>query len=267
MPQNKANLVALSFDVEEFDVPMEHGIEIDFERQIAISTIGLERVLTILEQQKVIATFFCTATYAKAKPEIIAHIAKSGHEIASHSYYHSKFSIEDLLESKKVLENISGSVVRGYRSPRMSEISMEDLKKAGYEWDSSLNPCFLPGRYNNFSSPKMPFIDACGVKELPASVSPTMRLPLFWLALHNFPLSIYLWLCGRSLKQTGFLNIYMHPWEFSDNLHDADLKIPFIMKHNSGLVLTKRLTRLINNFKKRGATFATLSQLCDKFIP
>lgn len=259
-------MIYLSFDVEEFDVPLENGASINdvpFHRQVKISTVGLERIFEVLKKHNVRATFFCTANYALAKPHMIKRMVEMGSEVASHSYHHSAFEIGDLLRSKQILEQISDVKIRGYRSPRMGAVSADDLYRAGYEWDSSLNPCFLPGRYNNFKSPTMPYREDCGLIELPASVTPIFRLPLFWLMIHSVPIWSYLWLSNRSYKKTGFLNVYMHPWEFSDNLHEKDLRIQYIIKHNSGLKIVSRLDAIIEFYKKRGANFETLSHLAD----
>lgn len=257
------NIIALSFDIEEFDVPSESGVEIHMDRQIDISTQGLMKIFDILDRHNVKATFFCTAVYALAKPELIKKMVELGHEVASHSFYHSKFSIEDILESKRVLEHITGKNVVGYRSPRMSDTNFEELKKSGYIWDSSLNPCYLPGRYNNFKAPRLPHITAFGMVELPTSVSNCFRIPLFWLSIHNFPFALYKNMCKRSLRKTGFLNIYMHPWEFSDVLHDKSLKLPFIIKNSSGKKLEVKLNRFIEYFKGHGDQFGTLSEVAS----
>ena len=59
-------MVLLSFDTEEFDVPREHGVEIPFERSVAISVEGTTRILDALKRGGVRATFFCTADFAEA---------------------------------------------------------------------------------------------------------------------------------------------------------------------------------------------------------
>ncbi len=56
-------MVALSFDIEEFDLPLEHGVELPFERQIEVSRIGAERILDILDGHGVRATFFSTVKF------------------------------------------------------------------------------------------------------------------------------------------------------------------------------------------------------------
>ncbi|MEG1607028.1 MAG: polysaccharide deacetylase family protein [Mucinivorans sp.] len=253
-------MIALSFDIEEFDLPAEHGVRLPMAKQLEVSSEGAVAILDLLDGMGVKATFFCTAFFAEQRPALIARMVSSGHEIASHSYYHSKFSTDDLATSRTVLEQISGTAVRGFRAPRMAKISMAELLVAGYEWDSSLNPCFVPGRYNNFSAPRRPFSSE-GIMEIPASVSPLLRVPLFWLSAHNIPLGVYKYMCNKALRKDGVLTLYFHPWEFSLALHNETFKVPFYIRRNSGLKLSMRLASLIEYFKVRKAQFVTLSEV------
>ena len=46
--------------------------------------------------------------FAKEVPDLIKRIIDEGHELASHTYFHSDFKIEHLKESKEALEKLSG---------------------------------------------------------------------------------------------------------------------------------------------------------------
>lgn len=254
-------MVSLSFDIEEFDVPLENGREISFEEQMRISHYGAMRILDIMKRYGIHATFFCTARFAENALDVVQRIVKEGHEIASHGCYHSDFKIEHLAESKKRLEAVSGMKVYGYRMARMAPLEEAEVAKAGYEYNSSLNPTFIPGRYNNTSLPATKF-EKDGVVQLPASVSPLFRLPLFWLGLHNYPMWLYSLLAKWTLRKRKALVIYMHPWEFY-NLHEIKDKyaLSWIMTHNCGVKLEKRLSSLIETLKKSGAKFVTMHEL------
>lgn len=253
-------MIALTFDIEEFDAPADYGVRMKMEQQMRISVEGTVRILDTLEGLNVKATFFCTANFAELRPDLIQRMVASGHEIASHSYYHSSFQIEDLAKSRETLQRIAGKPVVGYRSPRMGTVGADDLAAAGYLYDSSLNPTFLPGHYNNISKPRT--IHRQGlIVEIPASVSPTLRLPLFWLALHIMPLDIYKLLCQRAINDTGFLNIYFHPWEFNDEIANPHYRLPIYIRHNCGEKLVRRLVSLIVHFQSKGTNFVTLSEL------
>ena len=60
-------MILLSFDIEEFDVPREHGVDYDPIRQgMEVSRCGTARILDILRAAGVRATFFVTLTSCTA---------------------------------------------------------------------------------------------------------------------------------------------------------------------------------------------------------
>lgn len=241
-------MILLSFDIEEFDMPFEYGKDISFEDQISISIKGSNSILDLLAKHQIKATFFSTATFAINAPNIIERIKNEGHELASHTYYHSKFEVADLLSSKLKLEELSGKKVTGFRMPRMMPVDDKEIEKAGYTYNSSINPTYLPGRYNNLKVSRT-YYKIGNVLQLPASVSP-FRIPLFWLSFHNFPLWYYKYLAKKTLKKDGYLNIYFHPWEFTD-LKDYDrYGFPSYVSKNSGEQMITRMDsfmKWINN--------------------
>jgi len=105
------------------------------------------KILSKLKGSKKV-TFFCTAQVAISRPDIIKRIAEHGHEIACHGFYHDniydldpvKFD-DSLHEAKKVLKEISGKEIIGFRAPRFSipkeNWAMEIIAKH-FSYDSSL---------------------------------------------------------------------------------------------------------------------------------
>ena len=257
-------MILLSFDIEEFDMPFEYNKTISFEEQMRVSITGTTIILDILDKHKIKATFFSTATFAINAPEIMERIVKEGHEIASHTYYHSQFKTEDLLASKQKLEEITNTEVVGFRMPRMQPVDEKEIFKAGYIYNSSLNPTYLPGRYNNFDKPRA-FFKQDGVWQIPASVSPLVRFPLFWLSFHNLPLWLYQWLCKITLKKDGYLNLYFHPWEFTDLNQKEKYNFPNYVSKNSGVLMAQRLDALITKMKKNNYSFKTFKDLVSTF--
>jgi peptidoglycan/xylan/chitin deacetylase (PgdA/CDA1 family) len=211
-------MILLNFDLEEFDMPSEYGSPIPFDEQIAISTAGTTVILDLLKKHDIKCTFFCTAVFALNNTPLMERIIAEGHEVASHTYDHSKFEIGDLLRSKETLTEITGKPVLGFRMPRMMPVSDRELYNAGYLYNSSINPTWIPGRYNNLHRPRNLFCNE-KVLQLPASVGSDFRFPLFWLSFHNLPLWYYKHLCKKAYQKDGYLNLYYHPWEFTP-LHD-----------------------------------------------
>lgn len=249
-------MILLSFDIEEFDMPLEYKGEISFEEQISVSRNGLRNILTILKKHKIKATFFSTVVFAEHNQDLVKELLSEGHELASHTWFHSDFAEKHLAESKQKLEELFDTEVIGLRMPRMSPVSPNAVADAGYFYNSSINPTYLPGRYNNLKVSRTAFLED-NVTQLPASVSPLFRIPLFWLSFHNFPLGFYKFLAKKCLKSTGYLNIYFHPWEFSD-ISVPKYKLPGYTFKNTGKKMEERFENFIKWGKDNHYRFGTI---------
>lgn len=256
----RKQFLLLSFDVEEFDMPLEYGQYISEEEQLQRGHEGLKALMDMVNEPFFEATFFTTANFAQHFPDSIRDIGRR-HEIGSHTFYHSKFQTEDLLASKKKLEEITSKPVLGLRMPRMRKVEMKDVKQAGYCYDSSINPSFVPGRYNNLHLPRTSFSEN-EVLRFPVSVSPVLRLPLFWLSFKNFPYSFYLGLVKQALKKDGYVCLYFHPWEF---INLDGYKIPAYTKRFAGEKLQERFVKLIRDLKPHGE-FVSMGKYIDQMF-
>lgn len=254
-------MILLSFDIEEFDMPFEYGGEIPFEEQIALSQKGVERILDLLKKYNAKATFFSTVVFAENSKDLIHRLLSEGHELASHTYYHSQFEVEDLKKSKERLEELFDTEVFGLRMPRMRPVDEKDVAEAGYFYNSSINPTFLPGRYNNLHISRR-YFNQSGVWQIPASVSP-MRIPLFWLSFHNFPMFFYQYLAQNALKKDGYLNIYFHPWEFVD-IKNPKYKLPNFTTKNTGGDMVNRFDNFLSWLIAKGNTFGTFKDFMQR---
>jgi len=250
--------ILLSFDVEEFDLPLEYMQSIPLKEQLHIGNIGVQAISTILNNPNISCTLFTTATYAIHFSETIRQLAQK-HEIASHTYYHSSFENAHLLQSKEALETITGKQVIGLRMPRMRHVEMSEVLKAGYGYDSSINPTWLPGRYNNTHLPRTKYTEE-GIKRIPASVSPNLRIPLFWLSFKNFPYLYFRKLVLNTLKKDGYVCLYFHPWEFTNAINKFAL--PNFMKKDAGEILLEKLEKLIKEIASEGSFISIQEWLC-----
>ncbi len=255
-------MILLSFDIEEFDVPRENGVDYSLEEGMKVSVEGTNIILDILKRNDVRATLFCTANFAENAPKTMKRILNDGHEVASHGVDHFEPKESDFAKSKDILEKITGTEIRGYRQPRMFPVKDSEICNVGYAYNSSINPAFIPGRYMNLNTPRT-YFEKDGVVQIPASVTPTLRFPLFWLSLHNLPESVYHRLVRRALKKDGYFTTYFHPWEFYELNDHPEFNVPFIMKRNSGSAMAQRLDHLIGMLKDRNHVFATYSEFVD----
>ncbi|MBQ3325723.1 polysaccharide deacetylase family protein [Candidatus Saccharibacteria bacterium] len=285
-----AGQILLSFDIEEFDFPREKGEKISLEEGVSVSDAGLKKIMQILEKQQVRATFFVTGNFARLRPQSVRAIVDAGHEVGAHGVDHFSPNESDISEAKNILERtLKGTGdkaskgrgqeyyrIHGWRQPRMQKIDFDELALRGYSYDSSINPIFLPGRYNHFSTPHEPYFVKTKVRdgssatknpikrivEIPASVATGLRIPMFWLSFHNFPFSTYLKLARSAISRDGYFATYFHPWEFTDlSIFPV---VPRYIRRNSNDKLCSRLERLIAELKNDGHEFLTMGEFAEK---
>lgn len=101
-----------------------------------------EKVLDVLKEKKVPATFFVTGHYLKTEPELVKRMVKEGHIVGNHSWNHPSLAQisderlkEELAKVKQEFTNITGIKEMNYlRPPRgtFSERSLALSEKEGY---------------------------------------------------------------------------------------------------------------------------------------
>jgi len=105
-------------------------------------------------------TFFVLGWLAERLPNLVREIHSRGHEVASHGFHHELCSKQsrgdlkqDLIDSKKLLEDIIGDPVYGYRAPSFSinDDILKLVEECGYRYDSSYNSFGFHGRYGKLS--------------------------------------------------------------------------------------------------------------------
>ena len=248
--------ILLTFDLEEFDLPLEFEQKISEKKMFEIPKEGLNNLLFLLDKYNIHATFFTTAIFAKKYPSLLKQISKK-HEIACHGYEHSDsyiHDIEKIQSAKKEIEKIIGRKIKGFRAPRFEIKNISELSEFGFEYDSSIHPTFIPGRYMNlFKKRKIHKIS--DVIEVPLSVLPIIRFSIFWIAFKNLPLFYSKIFTKLNFLSNNYTMLYFHPWEFADL---STIKIPNYIKKKNGKELLKMLEKYILFCKKQGYEFETI---------
>lgn len=260
----KNRKVLLSFDIEEFDLPQEFGASIETDDMFRLSGYGAQTLLDAVNGAGVKVTFFITAAFAERFPDLVLQMAVDGHEIASHGFYHSSFDNADLIHSRQVLEEISLQKVTGFRMARLAPVDKREIMDAGYLYESSVNPVWLPGRYCNLGVPLKPYFEKCGLLQFPVSALPVCRFPLFWLSFKNLPLSLYMKMASVALATNGLFNMYSHPWEYNKDASLGKWQIPGYITRHAGQEQVDRLLALILYLKKK-AEFVTFREACTDY--
>lgn len=268
----------LSFDVEEYfqvEAAVRGGLTSDlwdsYPRRAAPC---VDRILQLLADHGASATFFILGWMARNEPEVVRTIADAGYEIASHGMSHSMLHritpeafAAELLDSRKLLEDISGREVVGYRAPTFSITgktngrpqntawAIDVLAEAGYRYDSSIFPV-RHDRYGWYGAPR--FIHrATGpaggrIIEIPPTTLRTLgrTLPVGGGGyLRLFPSALISLALKRAARAGRAGMIYLHPWEFDPgqpvmpmgrltrwrhrvNLHKTEAKLAKLMRRH-----------------------------------
>jgi len=223
------------------------------------------RLLEILEKHQTRATFFILGWVAERHPELIRAINASGHEIASHGYRHRLIyqltppQFQDYLErSKKVLEDLLGQPIRGYRATSFSITqkswwALDLIQAAGFVYDSSIFPIGHHDLYGIAGLPRHPYAHANGLVEIPPSTLKILGRNIPFGGGGYFRLYPY-WVTRlgiRRLNREGFpALVYLHPWELDPDcprVAQADGRTRFRQYVN--LRQTEpRLARLLEDF-------------------
>lgn len=159
---------ALTIDVEDYfqvSAFAAHIDRADWDQCECRVARNVGRILNLLDEQGVKATFFTLGWIAQRYPEIVRAIVAGGHELASHGYGHQRVSdldakdfLADILHAKSILEDIGGTQVIGYRAPSFSigasnrDWAFECLAQAGYRYSSSVYPV----KHDHYGMPDAP---------------------------------------------------------------------------------------------------------------
>lgn len=116
-------------------------------------SVGAPRILDMLDEFKVPATFFVPGYVAETHEDLVREISKRGHEVAHHGYMHEppnslsqQQECEVLDKGSDILEGITGYRPVGYRAPfgELSEDSLRLLSERGFLYDSTLMENDIP---------------------------------------------------------------------------------------------------------------------------
>ena len=227
---------------------------------------NVERILALLERHDTRATFFTLGWVAERYPQLVRRIVDGGHELASHGYGHERASdlsreafMQDIVRAKRVLEDIGGVAVQGYRAPSFSIghgnlWAFDCLLDSGHRYSSSIYP-IKHDHYGMPDAPRFAHPVRDGLLEVPVT---TVRLgdrnlPSSgggWFRL--FPYALTRWMIERVNREDRASAIfYFHPWEIDHDqprVPGVNLKTRFRHYVNIGWT-ERRLDALLSDFR------------------
>jgi len=229
---------------------------------------NMDRILDLLEQHDAKGTFFFLGWIAERYPDLLKRVANLGHEIASHGYEHIRVCNQtreqfrqDVIRTKNLLEDISGSAIDGYRAASFSIDADNDwardiLAETGHRYSSSIYP-IRHDRYGLQHAPRFPCREDSGrgVVELPVTTVELFgnRLPCGGGGYFRLlPYAWTRWAIGRVNAADGQPAIfYFHPWEIDpDQPRTGGLDRLTRFRHYVNLERTgAKLSRLLRDFR------------------
>jgi len=270
-------LNALTIDVEDYFQVEAFASVIDpkkWENYPSRVEINTKKILDILDEYQINATFFCLGWVAERQSDLIKEILARGHEVASHGYAHQPIYKQspdifrqDIRKTKKILEDITGKPVFGYRAPTYSITqktlwALEILAEEGYKYDSSI----FPIRHDLYGIPDAPRFPFNVNMLIPSNVQTRLiEFPLTTLRILNLNIPIagggyfrlfpYVFvkkaLKHINVKEKKLFIFYFHPWELDPNQPRIN-HIPWRsrFRHYVNLDKTeKKLKKLLSDFK------------------
>lgn len=240
-----------------------------------------QRVLDLLGEHNVRATFFVLGWVAERFPKIVREIHARGHEIGCHSYWHrliyrltpEEFR-DDTRRAKDVIETCTGTKVVGYRAPSFSVTknslwALEILSELGFAYDSSI----FPIRHDFYGMPdhsrfpcRYQEVGKRGIVEFPMSTwrVGNVNLPFGgggYLRILPFAYTRRAFRRVNEGEQQPAI-VYFHPWEIDPG--QPRLKVPLRsrLRHYTNLSgMRKRITVLLQNYE-----FVPLCELLGRNI-
>tara|TARA_R110002073_G_scaffold187005_5_gene345665 strand:- start:1006 stop:1857 length:852 start_codon:yes stop_codon:yes gene_type:complete len=219
---------------------------------------NIDRILSLLDEKQIKATFFTLGWIAKRYPAMTSRIVANGHELASHGWGHHRVTDlepaefrDDIMRSKALLEDIGGQTVLGYRAPSFSINgknlwALDYLEEAGYRYSSSIYPV-QHDHYGMPDAPRFAFYPrkSNGLLEIPVTTVKLFgrNIPAGGGGYFRFwPYSMSRWLLQRlNHIESRSAIFYFHPWE-----------IDFEQPRQDGINLKTRFRHYLNLHRMEG---------------
>lgn len=258
------NVNAFTVDLEEWF----HGIELLPANWPTTSrlSVGLSRLIRLLDDAHVHATFFVLGAVARSHPEIVRELHDAGHEISSHGDLHefvykltpAEFR-SDLRRAADAISDATGHLPLGYRAPYFSITSqslwaLDVLAEEGYAYDSSVFPVHNP-RYGIAGADVRPFSHTIGQRvlvEIPLTPLQLFgqRLPFSGGAYLRILPQVVQRIAWRIQSQRQPIVAYIHPWELDPDHPRIHLPKRIARTHYARLDVTeRRLRRLLHRYE------------------
>lgn len=261
---------AITIDVEDYFMVSAFAGEVKFEDWHAFECRverNTKKILDMLDRLDIRATFFILGWVAENYPQLVKDICNRGHEIGSHGYAHRiiyhlspREFAEDTKKSRKLLEDITGDAIKGYRAAsysitKKSMWALDILIEEGFTYDSSIFPIY----HDRYGIP-----EACrfqhiiqrkggSLLEIPPSTIRSLgkNIPVAGGGyLRLLPLNfVKRSIAAINNKEKQPAIIYFHPWEFDPEQPKVKSSLITHLRHHVNIDKTQaKVEKLLKTF-------------------
>ena len=280
MEEKSTNKIAVfSIDVEEW-YHLEYFKNSKTDKNKSVMD-GLHTFIKIVNKHNIKASFFIVGELIQTLKKTIKNLDIEGHDIGLHSYFHKRPVVQNinefikdtkdtLSEMKSILPNNSF----GYRSPcfAIDRERLDEVIKLGIQYDASKitqkeHPLYVNLDLDGFEKQERDIYkkDFFKVFEVSTIKFLGVNIPIAGGGyLRIIPWPIYIWLLKKYLKESTFINFFIHPFELSSMNFDLPENTPYLTKFRYNYKrnkVEKRLNRIIELLKENDYNFKTFSQI------
>jgi polysaccharide deacetylase family protein (PEP-CTERM system associated) len=275
---------ALSIDLEEWYHPQLVQPHLRGTTKTNRVAEAAARLLDLLDEHGVRATFFCVGEVLDGNPELARRIHESGHEVGFHGMTHRPLGDlgpagfeRELDEFALLTRRLLGESVRisGFRAPtfsldRRTSWALPMLVRRGYAYDSSVFPMRSP-LYGVAGAPLGPYrvdmndpaiVDPeSPLTEIPPAVLRFLgvRMPVAGgIYLRMLPLGLVTRMLRRVERERPFV-LYVHPWETDPGTPRVALPWMARLATYHGIpAMLRKLDRILSTFR-----FTTVAEVVE----
>ncbi len=280
MEEKSTNKIAVfSIDVEEW-YHLEYFKNSKTDRKKSVMD-GLNTFIKIVDKHNIKASFFIVGELIQTLKSTIKNLDIEGHDIGLHSYFHKRPVVQNInefikdtkdtiSEMKSILPNNSF----GYRSPcfAIDRERLDEVIKLGIKYDASKitqkeHPLYVNLDLDGFEKQERDIYkkDFFKVFEVSTIKILGINIPIAGGGyLRIIPWPLYIWLLKKYLKESTFINFFIHPFELSRMNFELPKNTPYLTKFRYNYKrnkVEKRLNKIIELLKESGYNFKTFSQI------
>ena len=280
MEEKSTNKIAVfSIDVEEW-YHLEYFKNSKTDKKKSVMD-GLHTFIKIVDKHNIKASFFIVGELIQTLKKTIKNLDIQGHDIGLHSYFHKRPVVQNINEFIKdtkdtisEMKSILPTNSFGYRSPcfAIDRERLDEVIKLGIKYDASKitqkeHPLYVNLDLDGFEQQERDIYkkDFFKVFEVSTIKFFGVNIPIAGGGyLRIIPWPIYIWLLKKYLKESTFINFFIHPFELSVMNFDLPENTPYLTKFRYNYKrnkVEKRLNKIIELLIENGYSFKTFSQI------